>query len=83
MRVLGKLAGLAFTLFVVIYAVGLVSCIVLLIIGLIKVFMEMLITVVGGTVVLMFMSKVVPTRTYTSGGVTYEVYEDFNPFKRN
>jgi hypothetical protein len=83
MRVLGKLAGLAFTLFVVIYAVGLISCIVLLIIGLVKVFMEMLITVFGGTIVLMVMSKVVPTRTYTSGGVTYEVYEDFNPFKRN
>ena len=83
MRVLGKIAGLTFTLFVVIYAIGLVSSIVLLIIGFVKVFMEMLITVGGGTLVLMLMSKVVPTRTYTSGGVTYEVYEDFNPFKRN
>ena len=78
----GGLGGIAFTLFAVIYGVGLVVALVMLIIGFVNAFMEVLVTVVGGTLVLMLMSKFVPSRSYTSGGVRYEVYEDFNPFKK-
>lgn len=81
-RALGKGAGIAFTLFVVIYGIGLITTLIMLVIGIVNVFMEMLITIVGGTAVLMMMSKVVPSRSYTENGVRYEVYEDFNPFKK-
>lgn len=80
-KALGKGAGIAFTLFVVIYGIGLISALVLLIMGFVNVFWEMLITFGGSTVALMLMSKVVPSRSYTENGVRYEVYEDFNPFK--
>ena len=81
-RAVGGLGGIAFTLFAVIYGVGLVVALVMLIIGFVNAFMEVLVTVVGGTFVLMIMSKFIPARSYTSGGVRYEVYEDFNPFKK-
>ena len=74
-RAVGPGAGIAFTLFAVIYGVGLVVAVVLLIIGLVNAFMEMIVTIGGGALVLFLMSHFVPTRTYTENGVTYEVYE--------
>lgn len=74
-RSVGVVAGIAFSLFAVIWCVGLVTALVLLIIGLVNAFMEMLMTIAGGAVVLFTMGKFVPSRTYTSGGVTYEVYD--------
>jgi hypothetical protein len=74
-RAVGPGAGIAFTLFAVIYGVGLVVALVLLIIGLVNAFMEMIVTIGGGALVLFLMSHFVPTRTYTENGVTYEVYE--------
>lgn len=79
-KALGKGAGIAFTLFVVIYGIGLISTIILLIIGFVNVFMEMLITFGGGLLVLVIMSRVVPARSYTSGGVRYDVYEPIHLF---
>lgn len=79
-RAVGLGGGIAFTLFAVIWGIGLVTALVLLIIGFVNVFMEMLITIAGGIVILFFGSKFIPARTYTSGGVTYEVYEDFKLF---
>lgn len=74
-RAVGPGAGIAFTLFAVIYGVGLMVALVLLIIGLVNAFMEMIVTIGGGALVLFIMSHFVPTRTYTRNGVTYEVYE--------
>ena len=48
--------------------------------GFVSVFWDMLITLAGCIAVLFFGSKFIPARTYTSGGVTYEVYEDFKLF---
>ena len=74
-RAVGPGAGIAFTLFAVIYGIGLVVALVMLVIGLVNAFMEMIVTIGGGTLVLFIMGKFVPTRTYTKNGVTYEVYE--------
>ena len=74
-RAVGPGAGLAFTLFAVIYGVGLVVALVLLIIGLVNAFMEMIVTIGGGALVLFILSHFIPSRTYTENGVTYEVYE--------
>lgn len=79
-KALGNAGGIAFSLFVVIYGIGLLTTIIMLIIGFVNVFMEMLITVGGGVLAMVIMSKVVPTRSYTSGGVQYDVYEDFHIF---
>ena len=74
-RAVGVLGGIAFTLFAIIYGIGFVTVLVMLIIGVVNAFMEMIVTIGGGALVLFIMSHFVPTRTYTKNGVTYEVYE--------
>ena len=74
-RAVGAGAGIAFTLFAVIWCVGLVTALVLLIIGLVNAFMEMILTIGGGAVVLFIMGKFIPSRTYVKNGVRYEVYD--------
>lgn len=74
-RAVGAGAGIAFTIFAVIWCIGLVAALVLLIIGLVNAFMEMIVTIGGGALVLFIMGKFIPIRTYTENGVTYEVYQ--------
>lgn len=75
MRAVGPGAGIAFSLFAVVYGVGLVTVLVMLVIGLVNAFMEMIVTIGGGALVLFILSHFIPSRTYTENGVTYEVYE--------
>lgn len=78
-RALGFVGGLAFTLFAIIYGIGFLVALTLLVIGVINAFMEMIVTIGGAIVVLMVMSKIVPSRSYTrSDGTRVEVYEDFH-----
>lgn len=74
-RAIGFLGGLAFTIFAIIYGVGFIVALTMLIIGIVNAFMEMIVTIGGGVLVLFIMSHFIPTRTYTENGVTYEVYE--------
>lgn len=73
---LGTKAGIAFSIFALIYAVGLVVAFALLIIGFISAFLEMILTIIVGFIGFVFMSKVIPKRTYYEGSTKYEVYED-------
>lgn len=78
-RALGFVGGVAFTLFAIIYGIGFIVALTLLIIGIVKAFMEMIVTIGGGILVLVVMSKIVPSRSYTrSDGTRVEVYEDFH-----
>lgn len=78
-RALGFVGGVAFTLFAIIYGIGFLVALTLLIIGIVMAFMEMIVTIGGGILVLMVMSKIVPSRSYTrSDGTRVEVYEDFH-----
>ena len=74
-RAVGFIGGLGFTIFAIIYGVGFIVALTMLIIGIVNAFMEMIVTIGGGALVLYIMSHFVPTRTYTKNGVTYEVYE--------
>lgn len=78
-RALGFVGGMAFTLFAIIYGIGFLVALTLLVIGVINAFMEMIVTIGGAIVVLMVMSKIVPSRSYTrSDGTVVEVFEDFH-----
>lgn len=82
-KAMGKDAGIAFTLFVVVYGIGLIFALVLLIAGLIKgyLFWEMLVTIIVGALVLLLLNKFVPVRSYTENGVNYEAYDDYKLLK--
>ena len=78
-RALGFVGGMAFTMFAIIYGIGFLVALTLLVIGVINAFMEMIVTIGGAIVVLMVMSKIVPSRSYTrSDGTVVEVFEDFH-----
>ncbi|MBR1799778.1 MAG: hypothetical protein IJ761_07810 [Bacteroidales bacterium] len=78
-RALGGLVGLAFSLFAIIYGIGMVTAVVLFVMGFLKVFLEMIITIVGAIALLVVGSKLFPSRSYTrSDGTIVEVYEDFH-----
>ena len=75
-RAVGAVGGIAFTLFAIIYGVGFIVALVMIIIGIVNAFMETIVTIGGGALVLYIMSHFVPTRTYTrSDGTVVEVYE--------
>lgn len=78
-RAIGFWGGLAFTLFAIIYGIGFIVAVTMLIIGVVNAFMEMIVTIGGAIIVLIVMSKIVPSRSYTrSDGTRVEVYEDFH-----
>lgn len=78
-REIGFIAGIALAIFAFIYGIGLIVLLAMLVIGIITAFMEMIVTIGGGILVLIIMSKIVPSREYTrSDGTRVEVYEDFH-----
>lgn len=76
---IGFISGIALSIFAIVYCVGLLLVLVMLIIGIITAFLEMIVTIGGGILVMIIMSKIVPTREYTrADGTRVEVYEDFH-----
>ena len=75
MEVIGTKPGILFSIFAVIYAVGLVVAFILLIIGFIQAFLEMLINIICCVILFFFLNKVIPIRTYISGDKIVEVFE--------
>lgn len=76
---IGFISGIALSIFAIVYCVGLLIAVVMLVIGIITAFLEMIVTIGGGILVLMIMSKIVPSREYTrADGTRVEVYEDFH-----
>lgn len=76
---IGFIAGLALSIFAIVYCVGLLIAVVMLVIGIITAFLEMIVMIGGGILVMIIMSKIVPSREYTrSDGTRVEVYEDFH-----
>ena len=74
-KVLGVKSGILFSVFAVIYAVGLVVALVMLIIGFFTAIFEMLITIVCCVILLFFLSKTIPITSYVSGDTIVEVFE--------
>ncbi|MBO2525095.1 MAG: hypothetical protein IKO62_09750 [Bacteroidales bacterium] len=74
-KVLGVKSGILFSVFAVIYAVGLVVALVMLIIGFFTAIFEMLITIVCCVILFFFLSKTIPITSYVSGDTIVEVFE--------
>lgn len=74
-KVLGVKSGILFSVFAVIYAVGLMVALVMLIIGFFTAIFEMLITIACCVILFFFLSKTIPITSYVSGDTIVEVFE--------
>ena len=74
-QAIGIVGGIVFTLFVIIWTVGVVVMAILLLMGLLEYFGDMILFFIAFGIALGMMGWIIPITTFVKDGVLYKVYE--------